>query len=382
MLASNGLLRRSPRQFRFPGFRHFPLHPWQRRLPWTPLRDTFPKDPGARTGGVHPSSSAARRCFGGTSTPNDGRLSPSDCVLGLEFTCDDTGVAVVSGRGEILSQALSSELRMQHETGGVVPTLAALAHEHNFPLLLPKVFQEFHEIQSEGSRSVSGKAGKDGYRLRGIAFSAGPGLSLCLSVGLKEALRLSRELKLPLIPVNHLEAHALVSSLPCPKKEHPTDGEGLMMVDGYRELRYPHLCLLVSGGHTEIWIAEAYGEYRVLGKTLDDAIGEAFDKTAQILRLQELGWKDPQEAWGASLSRLAALHDALLKQSRGGKIPGREGQEDSVIGQETNGETVFFSFVDHPSFVSVNRSIIFFFHSEAFLLFLFRYRWFVYFPQI
>ena len=176
-------------------------------------------------------------------------------VLGIETTCDETAASVVSsqqdGQGEILSNEILSQIAEHAAYGGVVPEIAARAH----------VDVVDHIVQ----RALA-KAGVKLADIDGIAAAAGPGLIGGVIVGLTTAKALALVTRKPLICVNHLEAHALSARL--------TDG-----------IAFPYLLLLVSGGHTQLVAVKGVGDYVRLGTTMDDAIGEAFDKTAKMLGL-------------------------------------------------------------------------------------------------
>jgi N6-L-threonylcarbamoyladenine synthase len=176
-------------------------------------------------------------------------------VLGIETTCDETAAAVVERRGDGSGAILSNEIKSQIEDhvafGGVVPEIAARAHVEVLDTLI--------------GRALAG-AGVPLRRIDAIAVSAGPGLIGGVLVGLTAAKALALVTGKPLIAVNHLEAHALTPRL--------TDGIG-----------FPYLLLLVSGGHTQLVAVEGVGQYRRLGTTIDDALGEAFDKVAKMLGL-------------------------------------------------------------------------------------------------
>ena len=176
-------------------------------------------------------------------------------VLGIETTCDETAAAIVerdqAGRGSILSNIVLSQTDEHAAFGGVVPEIAARAHVEVLDLLIAQAMAE---------------AQCDFESLDGIAAAAGPGLIGGVIVGLTTAKALTLVHRTPLIAVNHLEAHALTARL--------TDG-----VD------FPYCLFLASGGHTQIVAVRGVGEYVLLGNTMDDAIGEAFDKTAKLLGL-------------------------------------------------------------------------------------------------
>ena len=176
-------------------------------------------------------------------------------VLGIETSCDETAAAVVrraaGGRGEILSSVVRSQLDLHSAYGGVVPEIAARAHV---------------ELLDAAIRQAMGEAGLDFAAVDAVAAAAGPGLIGGLIVGVTTAKAIALGLGRPFIAVNHLEAHALTAGL--------TDG-----------LDFPYLLLLVSGGHTQLLIVKGVGAYERLGTTLDDALGEAFDKAAKLLGL-------------------------------------------------------------------------------------------------
>lgn len=176
-------------------------------------------------------------------------------VLGIETTCDETAAAIVerdhAGRGRILSDIVLSQTDEHAAFGGVVPEIAARAHVEVLDLLIAQAMAE---------------AQCDFASLDGIAAAAGPGLIGGVIVGLTTAKAIAMVHKTPLIAVNHLEAHALTARL--------TDG-----VD------FPYCLFLASGGHTQIVAVRDVGDYVLLGNTMDDAIGEAFDKTAKLLGL-------------------------------------------------------------------------------------------------
>lgn len=176
-------------------------------------------------------------------------------MLGIETSCDETAAAVVvrdaDGRGRVLSNVVRSQWEQHRAYGGVVPEIAARAH-----------VECLDEIVGEAMRT----AGVGFDELDGVAATAGPGLIGGLIVGLTTAKAIALAHDLPLMAVNHLEAHALTVGL--------TEG-----------LSPPYLLLLVSGGHTQLIDVQGLGRYRRLGTTIDDALGEAFDKTAKLLGL-------------------------------------------------------------------------------------------------
>ncbi|XP_021280768.1 probable tRNA N6-adenosine threonylcarbamoyltransferase, mitochondrial [Herrania umbratica] len=192
-------------------------------------------------------------------------------VLGIETSCDDTAAAVVRGNGEILSQVVSSQADLLARYGGVAPKMAEEAHSQ----VIDQVVQEALD-----------KAGLTGRDLSAVAVTIGPGLSLCLRVGVQKARRVAGSFNLPIISVHHMEAHALVARL----------------IE--KELQFPFMALLISGGHNLLVLAHDLGQYTQLGTTIDDAIGEAFDKTAKWLGL------DMRKSGGPAVEQLAREGDA------------------------------------------------------------------------
>mgnify|MGYP000677855647 CR=1 FL=1 len=172
-------------------------------------------------------------------------------VLGLESSCDETAAAVVTAEKEILSNVVRSQNDAHAPFGGVVPEIAARAHVTEMDRLVDQAMTE---------------AGIDYSDLSAVAATAGPGLIGGVLVGLMTAKAIASVANVPLIGVNHLEGHALTARL--------TD-----------DAAFPYLLLLVSGGHSQLLVVEGVGKYRRLGTTIDDAVGEAFDKTAKMLKL-------------------------------------------------------------------------------------------------
>lgn len=192
-------------------------------------------------------------------------------ILGIETSCDETAAAVVerdaSGRGRILSNVVHSQIEEHAPFGGVVPEIAARAHVEILDGLIERAMRE---------------AGVGFSDLDGVAATAGPGLIGGVIVGLMTAKAIAATHRLPLLAVNHLEGHALTPRL--------TDG-----------VEFPYLLLLVSGGHSQFVAVEGLGRHRRLGTTIDDALGEAFDKTAKLLGLPYPG--------GPQVERLARAGD-------------------------------------------------------------------------
>lgn len=185
-------------------------------------------------------------------------------VLGIETSCDETGIAVYDSDAGLLANILHSQANMHAEYGGVVPELASRDHIRRIIPLVRAVFQD---------------AGLEGNQLHGIAYTAGPGLIGALLVGVATGRSLAYGWNIPAVAVHHMEAHLLA-----PMLENNPPG-------------FPFIALLVSGGHTQLVQVNRPGEYIMLGESLDDAAGEAFDKTAKLLGLGYPG--------GPALSRLA-----------------------------------------------------------------------------
>ncbi len=188
-------------------------------------------------------------------------------VLGLESSCDETAAAVVTAEGKILSNVVLSQVEEHAPFGGVVPEIAARAHVSQMDRLVAQAMKE---------------SGKEFSDLSAVAATAGPGLIGGVLVGLMTAKAIAAVQDIPLIGVNHLEGHALTVRMT-------------------NKIAFPYLLLLVSGGHSQILVVEGVGQFRRLGTTIDDAVGEAFDKTAKMLSLGFPG--------GPAVEKAAALGD-------------------------------------------------------------------------
>jgi len=173
-------------------------------------------------------------------------------ILGIETSCDDTCVAVLqikNGGFEVLSNVVASQIEIHKKWGGVYPSLAKREHQKILPIVLKRAEKE-----------------AENPKIDLIAVTIGPGLEPCLWTGVNFAKELSEKLKKPLIPVNHVEAHIIANFI------------NLKSI-------FPAVCLVVSGGHTQLILMEGLGKYKILGETRDDAAGECFDKVARILGL-------------------------------------------------------------------------------------------------
>ena len=223
--------------------------------------------------------------------------------LGIETSCDETAAAVIreneKGTADILSNVVSSQIEEHKEFGGVVPELAARAHLENIEFIIDKALKDSKISLKE---------------IDGVAATAGPGLIVCLTVGLNIGKSIAAFSNKPFVGVNHLEGHALSPGLE-------------------NKIEFPYLLLLISGGHTQYLIVRDVDHYEQLGTTIDDALGEAFDKTAKMLGLgypggpavekfSKLGEKDyfklPEpiiNKAGCNLS-FAGLKTAVLRESK------------------------------------------------------------------
>ena len=189
-------------------------------------------------------------------------------VLGIETSCDETSAAVVRGGRDILSNVIASQTELHGEYGGIVPEVAARAHV---------------EALTPALREALVRADATFWDLDAVAVTLGPGLIGSLLVGVAEAKAIAAVLDIPFVGVNHLEAHIYSNFL------------------GNHDVKWPAVVLLISGGHTMLVHARGHGDYTILGGTLDDAAGEAFDKVARFLGLDYPG--------GPEIDRLSLLGD-------------------------------------------------------------------------
>ena len=193
-------------------------------------------------------------------------------ILAIETSCDETGIALIEsdakGKINVLANLVSSQIETHRPFGGVVPFLAKREHEKNLPLLLDQL--------TVSLRSLSHRIKLKDIDL--IAVTNGPGLAPCLWTGVNFAQKIAKELNKPLVGINHLKGHIYINLL-----EH--------------KIVYPILSLIVSGGHTQLVFSKKLGHYQIIGETLDDAAGEAFDKVAKLLGLKYPG--------GPEISKLA-----------------------------------------------------------------------------
>jgi len=183
-------------------------------------------------------------------------------ILGIETSCDDTGVAILkieNWKLEILSNLVSSQIKIHKKYGGVFPTLAKREHKKNLPIVFKKALKESKIKENQ---------------IDLISTTIGPGLEPCLWVGVNFAKNLAKKLDIPIVPVNHIEAHILVNFVSKNSKFQIPNSS-----------IFPAVCLVVSGGHTQLILMEKIGKYQLIGETRDDAAGECLDKVARLLGL-------------------------------------------------------------------------------------------------
>ena len=183
-------------------------------------------------------------------------MSKKPLILGIESSCDETAASLITeneqGNPIVLSNIISSQIDVHKEFGGVVPELAARSHMEKIDWIVKKAIEDSKKKIEE---------------IDAVASTAGPGLIVCLSVGLSFGKAFASAINKPFIAINHLEGHALSPKL-------------------NSSLKYPYLLLLISGGHSQFLNVQGLGKYKRLGTTIDDALGEAFDKTAKLLGIE------------------------------------------------------------------------------------------------
>ncbi len=236
-------------------------------------------------------------------------------ILGIESSCDDTSAAVISD-GILLSNVIASQ-QVHEEYGGVVPELASRAHQQN---IVPVVDAAIR------------RAGLDRRDISAIAFTRGPGLIGSLLVGTSFAKGMSLGLRIPIIDVNHLHGHVLSHFV----REKADD----------RVPEFPFLCLLISGGNSQLILVRSYNDMEILGRTIDDAAGEAFDKCAKVMGLPYPG--------GPHIDRLAAEGDPKRFKFAKPHIPGLDY---SFSGLKTSFlYTLRDGLKADPGFIEANRA--------------------------
>lgn len=218
-------------------------------------------------------------------------------VMGIETSCDETAVAIVRDDKTILSNLVLSQLEEHRAFGGVVPEIAARSHMDHLDTLITAALSD---------------AKMDFSDLDGVAATCGPGLIGGVMVGMMAGKAIAASQNIPFIAVNHLEGHALT-----PRLTH--------------DLKFPYLLLLVSGGHSQILIAEDVGRYKKIGSTIDDAMGECFDKSAKLMGLPHPGGPHVEKAAKDSKNPASAAKKFPLPHP----MKGREGCDFSFSGLKT-----------------------------------------------
>lgn len=248
-----------------------------------PLRSR-PSDPVEAAPDIAPPTSAPAAAAAAPAAPRNCKALPANPrdwrVLGIESSCDDTGAAVLNGYGRILGEAIASQSGIHAQWGGVVPKLAQEGHRQAI------------DATVEEALSRAKVAAAD---LAAVSVTVGPGLGMCLEVGVRKAVQIAAQHRLPLVRVHHMEAHTLVTRLPPAGADAEAPPEP--------EPAFPFMTLLVSGGHNMAVLTRGIGDHTILGSTIDDSIGEAFDKTARVLGITEV-------PGGPHLERLAKEGDA------------------------------------------------------------------------
>src|SRR3990167_11449770 len=198
-------------------------------------------------------------------------------ILSIETSCDDTAISIMKANGgasnasfEVLANNSNSQIKIHIPYGGVYPVLAKREHAKNLPILLEASLKQ---ASAKGGPASGWKEKKQKPPVDAIAVTYGPGLEMCLWEGILFAQDLAKKWNVPLMPVNHMEGHILSVF----GKE-----KGTFKI---QKLKTPILSLLVSGGHTQLVLTKKWMNYEIIGETLDDAVGEAFDKVARMLGL-------------------------------------------------------------------------------------------------
>jgi N6-L-threonylcarbamoyladenine synthase len=262
-------------------------------------------------------------------------MKKNPLILGIETSCDETAASIIQQEKngvKILSNVVSSQTDVHKKFGGVVPELAARSHLEKIDLIVKKAIKD---------------SGVEIKNIDAIASTGGPGLVVCLSVGLNFGKAFAASLNKPFIAINHLEGHALSPML-------------------NSKIKFPYLLLLISGGHSQFLSVEGLGKYKRLGTTIDDAVGEAFDKTAKLLGIEFPGGAqiekyaekgDPKRfilpkpiinRGGCNLS-FAGLKTAVLKLSK--NIKSKKDKYDLAASFQSTIEEI----LSHKSKVSFNE---------------------------
>jgi len=239
-------------------------------------------------------------------------------ILAVETSCDDTCVAIIEIKNspvatgsrkmqekfkiksfEILANIVSSQIKIHAKYGGVYPTIAVREHEKNLPTVLYKALKQ-SKLSKIFNETSNPKSKIKNLGIDAIAVTVGPGLDPCLWAGINFAKKLAMEWNIPLVPVNHIEGHILVNWL------SPISSK--LRIQNYKLQIFPAICLIVSGGHTQIILMEKIGKYKIIGETRDDAAGECFDKTARIIGLPYPG--------GPAIAKIASQRKSEIRNPK------------------------------------------------------------------
>ena len=265
-------------------------------------------------------------------------------ILSIETSCDDTCISIMEAKGNIanasfkvLADSSNSQIKIHLPYGGVYPVLAKKEHKKNLPILLRASLEQAKLDKKEKSASAKLRRDKG---VDAIAVTYGPGLEMCLWEGISFAQDLAKKWDVPLIPINHMEGHILSVF---GKNKASSIGLGPKRKFTLPKIRLPILSLLVSGGHTQLVLTKKWMNYEIIGESLDDAVGEAFDKVARMLDLPYPG--------GPQISRLAEQERTKEKQSLRKKreinlegTPQDDGPRTEQIFQQENCDPERFDF--------------------------------------
>jgi len=237
-------------------------------------------------------------------------------ILGIETSCDETAVSIVEAEGgldslsfKLLGSAVQSQIEIHKEYGGVVPNLAKREHQKNLPLVLAQALKEagFEKLGDTSQELWNEKNPNKKFPIDLIAVTVGPGLEPALWAGITFGEKLGKSWGIPVIPANHMEGH--IASVLINKTEEFSISNSCLR----RQVQFPILALLISGGHTELVLLKSWAEKEKLGETQDDAVGEAFDKVARMLGLPYPG--------GPEISKLAEeAREKNIHPPTGGEI--------------------------------------------------------------
>jgi N6-L-threonylcarbamoyladenine synthase len=279
-------------------------------------------------------------------------------VLGIDTSCDDTCVAVLEVRGsrfEVRSNIVSSQIKIHKRYGGVFPTLAKREHKRNLPLVFKKALKEAG-FQIPNSKWGPAKGWEGGGwvgvqipKIDLISVTVGPGLGPCLWIGVNFAKDLAKKLDVPIVPVNHIEAHILINFVGENSKWGPAkgwEGGGRVGVQIPNSKIFPAICLVVSGGHTQLILMEKIGKYKLIGETRDDAAGECLDKVARLLGLGYPG--------GPAIDKISKLQipNSKLKVNFPRPMIKQKNYDFSFAGLKT---AVLYDFLKRPERVRKSR---------------------------